>query len=275
MQLAYDASNHIPQSFDPLPSAWYNVKLIEGLETPVNGKPQSTYFKSVWEVIDGPHKGRKLFHNFNFKNDNEQAVKIAYDQLAAIMHAVGLLKIQTMEQLFEKPLQAKVKLKPAVYEEGSETEIKYEAGNDIKGFKALEGASGAVPGATGGGGLPPGFGDEPQAAAPDAAQASAPAAVIPAAAAAVIPKVEAQKRLVSTAKAGGATFEQFKAHDANWTEQMFVEQGYGVWETVEPAKPAAPVIPAAAAASPAAPASSDSAAATEGDDDTPPWLQGQ
>lgn len=280
MQVNFDATGHQPQSFDPLPSGWYNVRMVEGLETPVNGKPQNSYFKSVWEVIDGEYKGRKLFHNFNFKNDNEVAVKIAYDQLATIMHGVGLLKIQTMEQLFNKPLQAKVKLKPPVMEADGVTE-KYEAGNEIKGFRPLEGAAGSASAATGTGGLPEGFDDDQVAAAaselavaaetPKAAAIPSTAAAIPSTAA--IPAVAAKvKKLVMTDKLPGVTAAQFRETDPAWTDEKLVAEGYAKWVEVDAEVPKAETAVASIPAASTATAALPEASAADADDDTPPWL---
>lgn len=286
MQVNFDATGHEPQSFNPLPSAWYSVMMVEGLETPVKGKPDSTYFKSVWEVLDGEFKGRKLFHNFNFKNDNETAVKIAYDQLATICHAVGILKIQSMEQLFNKPLQAKVKLKAAVMEDDGVTE-KYEAGNEIKGFRPLEtdapaGAGGLPEGFGDSGGLPEGFSAGAEATPePEVKETpSTPATPKSPATAAAAPV----KKLVMTDKANGGTAEQFRAHDAAWTDELLVQEGYARWEEVKPAVPSTPKTPStpttpsapgttSAPAGTAAAASETTPATAADDDDTPPWLQ--
>lgn len=290
MQLNFDATNHVPTSFDPLPSAWYDVMMVEGKETPVKNKADCTYYAAIFEVISGKFKGRKLFHNFNFKNDNPKAVEIAYDQLGTICHAVGVLKPQVMDQLFNKPMQAKVKLKPAVMEEDGVTE-KYEAGNEIKGFKAIETGTGSA-----GGGLPEGFGDNaaqggglPEGftagAVVEQAKPEAAAASIPSAASATAPKEEAApvKKLVMTDKANGGTAEQFRAHDPAWTDDLLVKEGYARWEEVKPSVPSTPSTPS----TPSAPATSAPATEAAGstttqtsapadaaeDDDTPPWLQ--
>lgn len=266
MNLSFDATNHVPQSFDNLPAGWYPAILVEGEEKPTSKNNGDTYVASQFEIISGTGKGRKLFHNFNFKNQNEEAVRIAYDQLATIMHAVGVLKIQQFPELFNKPMQIKVALSKVVYEEDGVT-VKYEARNEIKGFKAIE-AAGA--GAAVGGGLPEGFAAAAVSTPAATTQAASPAAPLPTATA---PAPAAKERkLVMTAKANGGTAEQFKAHDAAWTDDLLVKEGYAEWIEVEaPASaPAAPTTPSSPASAPAA-----AAAAPAADDDTPPWLQGQ
>ena len=277
MNLNFDASGHQPQSFDLLPADWYTVVLTEGEEKPTsknNGTTNTdTYYSATFEIVGGKYNGRKLFHNFNFNNSNEDAKRIAFDQLASICHAVGILKVDSMNVLFNKPMQAKVKVRAAVMEEDGVTE-KYEARNEIKGFKAVEGAApaGSVAGA---GGLPAGFTAGTQATpAPAAASPATPAAAAATPAIPATPSIPATpvaapvKKLVMTEKAQGATPEQFRAADPAWTDQLLVDQGYAQWVEEAPAlaTPAVPVAPAPAAA-PAAPAA-------EGDD-TPPWLKAQ
>lgn len=289
MRVDFDATGHQPQSFDPIPAGWQPLAMVEGLEKPSSTVP-NTYYAAVFEVMDGPYKGRKLFHNFNFNNTNEQAVKIAYDQLATICHAVGIMKIQQMDDLFGKVLQGKIKVVPAVMEDDGET-VKYEPKNEIKGFKPLEDAvnlPGA--GAAAGGGLPEGFGDSAAAATaavatPEPAKPAA-AAAVPKAAAAIpaAAKPEPVKKLVMTDKLPGVTAEQFRETDPAWTDEALVRDGYAKWVLVEPEaaaipKPAAAAIPtpgatAAVATEQASPAA-DAAAADAGDDETPPWLQNQ
>lgn len=294
MNLSFDASGHKPQSFDTLPSGWYAMRLVEGEEKPSKSTPGNTYYAAVFEVIGGEFNGRKLFHNFNFNNSNEQAKAIAFDQLAAIMHGVGVLRIGSMNELFNKPIMGKVKYVGPVFEEDGVTE-KYEAKNEIKGFKPVEAGagSGAAAGASGGSSIPAGFAAgavvTPAAAASPAAASTPVAAASTPAVAASTPAASAPvaaaptKRLVMTEKAKGGTAEQFRAHDPAWTDDLLVQEGYAVWEIVEPPKPEVPTTPSVpstpTAATVTAPAGSTpsetSAPASAADDDTPPWLQQQ
>lgn len=294
MNLNFDASGHKPQSFDILPSGWYQMRLVEGEEKPSKSNPQNTYYAAQFEVIGGEFNGRKLFHNFNFNNVNDDAKRIAFDQLAAIMHGVGVLRIGTMNELFNKPIMGNVKAVAPVMEEDGVTE-KYEAKNEIKGFKGVEqGVSGAAAAAAGGG-LPAGFSTGAtvtQSAAaenPAAAAAASQAATGSPAAAASIPAATVAaaaptKRLVMTEKAKGGTAEQFREHDAAWTDELLVQEGYAIWEEAQPEKPKAPTTPsvpstpAATTATEAAgstPNQTSAPAAAEEDDETPPWLKQQ
>ena len=286
MQLNYDATNVTPRSFTPIPTSWQNMQLDSWEEKPTKKDNDDTYAACTFEVIDGEYKGRKLFYNLNVGLESSpQAKTIAFESLAAWMHACGVLKINTLDDLLRKPFSGKVKHVAAVLEEdGSE---KYAEKNEIKGFKKIEGAVGAS--AAPGGGLPEGFTSQAQAApaavaaSPAAAPASAPAAApaVPAAAPAPAPKI---KVLVMTAKANGMSAEQFRAHDAAWTDALLVQEGYAVIEERDDpaAKPAAPAVPATPAtpSTPSTPApaaaatESSSDASAQGDDDLPPWERG-
>lgn len=148
MQLNFNAAN-VPQSkpFEPIPTGWYNVKIVEITPTPTkdNATSGSWYLKLQLEVIDGEFKGRKLFHNLNMKNTNPEAVRISTEQLSTICHSVGRIQIGHTNELLGLPFMAKtsVKIDPT----GT-----YEPSNDVKGFKPLEQGGPGSMGAMGGGG---------------------------------------------------------------------------------------------------------------------------
>lgn len=141
MDINFDASQVAPsQPFMPLEPGWYTVKIIEQEPKPTkdNATSGSWYLKLVLEVMGGEHNGRKLFHNLNLKNANPEAMRIAYEQLSAICHAVGRIKIGKTEELNGLPMTAKVSIR-------TDPTGQYEPQNEIKGFKAVEGgASGGV-----------------------------------------------------------------------------------------------------------------------------------
>lgn len=119
-------------SFDPLPEGWYNVS-IAGAEVK-NTKAGTGQYIAVKYTVTGPsHEGRIVFGNLNIKNPNPDAEKIGRQQLGDLMRSVGLAKIKDTDQLIGGNLQIKLTVKPASGQ--------YDASNDIKGFKALVGAS--------------------------------------------------------------------------------------------------------------------------------------
>lgn len=156
--LNFDATTVVPDAGtgDPLPAGWYNVMVDESELKPTNdgaGARLATRFT----VLDGFAQGRKIFTGFNIKNANPVAQEIAFKQLSALAHAVGVLQVQDSAQLHGIPLKVRVKIKPA---SGG-----YEPSNDITAYKnineavTLAVAPAAAPGV--GGGMAPqagGFG---------------------------------------------------------------------------------------------------------------------
>jgi hypothetical protein len=177
IQLNFDARTVQPSApFEPLPTAWYNVKIVGAETKPTQKNNGDYYLELVEEVIDGSYAGRKVFDRLNLKNENPTAQEIAWRTLSAICHATGVLQVQTPQDLFGRPMQARVVLKPA----RTEGEKTYDAYNDVKGYKACDKQPGmSGPPASGPTGSPTPGGSPPWAGAP----APAPTAPAPAPAA--------------------------------------------------------------------------------------------
>lgn len=130
-QLNFDATQVDPQSsFDPIPAGWYRAIITESeLKQTRNGQGQ--YLQLTLQVLDGQYSGRHLWERLNLMNPSTAAVEIAQKTLSAICHAVGVLTPRDSAELHNKPLQVKVKVKPA--------EGEFEARNEISGYKAIDG----------------------------------------------------------------------------------------------------------------------------------------
>lgn len=150
-QLNFDATTVAPdegRDFAALPAGDYPV-LIEASEVKENQKRTGFYLELTHQVIDGPHKGRKLFDTITMTNrTSADAERIGRAQLSALCHAVGILRVQDSAELHNRPYLASVKIEPAKGE--------YAARNKVTARKPLGGA--------------------PCAAAPAMAPAAAPAA---------------------------------------------------------------------------------------------------
>ena len=106
---------HLPFAFDArtvdpatelgaLPSGEYIVAITDSaMESTKAGDGQ--FLKLVFSVLDGPHKGAKVFDRLNLVNRNQTAVEIAQRALSAICHAVGVMAVTQSEQLHDRPLQ--------------------------------------------------------------------------------------------------------------------------------------------------------------------------
>ena len=156
------AASDMPQgnnNYEPLPAGWYTANITQAeLKTTAAGDGQ--YIKVRYDITGPTHQGRVVFGNLNIKNASAKAEEIGRQQLGEIMRAIGLAKVQDTDQLIGASIQVKLEVRPARTDE--KTGKTYEASNDVKGFKAVNG------------GAAPTF----------AASAAAPAAAAPAASAA-------------------------------------------------------------------------------------------
>ena len=111
--LAFDANQVDPtDQFEALPAGDYPVIIVDSEMKPTRDN-RGQYLQLTLEVIDGPYKGRKMWDRLNLNNPNQQAVEIAQRQLSQICHAVGVLQVNDSLELHDKPLVARVKVRPA------------------------------------------------------------------------------------------------------------------------------------------------------------------
>ena len=143
-QLNFDASTVAPAvAPEVIPAGWYNAQMTASEMKPTSDGTGGM-LACEFTILSGEHAGRKQFVRLNLFNKNPVAVEIAYRTLSAICHAVGVIQVQDSQQLHGKPLQLKVALRPA----GPGSDGKhYEASNEIKGYKAIDGAGVPVAGA--------------------------------------------------------------------------------------------------------------------------------
>lgn len=107
----FDA-NDFPQTPDygPIPGGKY-VAAIVASEMRPNRAETGSYLQLTLEIIEGEHKGRRLWARLNLDNPSEIAQKIARAELAAICRAVGVLAPKDSEELHNLPLVINVKCK--------------------------------------------------------------------------------------------------------------------------------------------------------------------
>jgi hypothetical protein len=123
----------LPQgrSFEPIPAGWYQAKITEAdLKPTKDGTGQ--YIKLRYDILGPSHQGRVIYGNINLRNANPKAEEIGRQNLGDIARALGLAAVDDTDQLVGGDLQVKIAIKPA--QEG------YEPSNEVKAFKAIEGA---------------------------------------------------------------------------------------------------------------------------------------
>ena len=75
--------------YSPIPSGEY-MAIVKSAEVKDTKAGDGQYIKTQMEVIGGEHDGRKFWANFNVKNKNPEAVRIAMSDLKSMMLASGL-----------------------------------------------------------------------------------------------------------------------------------------------------------------------------------------
>lgn len=118
-------------NFEPLPAGWYSATITKAELSPTKDGT-GEYIKLRYDITGPSHQGRVVFGNLNIKNKSAQAEEIGRQQLGDLMRAIGLARVTDTDELIGKSLQIKLDIKPA--------DGKYEASNDVKGYKALSGS---------------------------------------------------------------------------------------------------------------------------------------
>ena len=130
MNRQFDANQVDPSNaFEVFAPGWYAAQ-IEKSEMKQTKAKDGSYLSLMFKILDGEAKGRTVFTNLNLDNPNPVAVEIAERNFSAICHATGILVVDDTNQLHGKPMQIKVSITPA--------EGRYEARNEVKGYKPLE-----------------------------------------------------------------------------------------------------------------------------------------
>ena len=119
-------------SYEPIPAGWYQA-IISNSEMKATRDGYGEYLSLTLQIIEGNYQNRLVFARINLKNANDVAVDIAKKDLAAICRAVGVMSPQASEELHDKPLMIKVKVRAAQGE--------YDASNDVAGYKSIEGGT--------------------------------------------------------------------------------------------------------------------------------------
>jgi hypothetical protein len=119
------------KNFSPLPAGWYTANISEA-EIKQTKAGTGEYISVKYSITGPTHEGRGVYGNVNIKNPTPKAEEIGRRQLGEIMRAIGLARIDNTDQLIGKSLSIKLEVKLSE---------QYGDGNEVKGFKALEGGS--------------------------------------------------------------------------------------------------------------------------------------
>lgn len=147
--LSFNATEVKPDAgfSDPVPAGWYNAVVVTGSEVKPTKDGTGTRANIRFKILDGQYANRLIFNGYNIKNASPKAEEIGRAQFSALLHAIGVLNLQDLQQLYDKPLKIRAKIIPA--KDG------YEAKNEVTTCKNINDTdgTGAV---TGGAAMPPG-----------------------------------------------------------------------------------------------------------------------
>lgn len=109
--LNFDATQVEPSTGkDPVPAGKY-VAVIVGSEMKPTKNGAGEYLECEYQIVDGEHKGRKLWSRHNLQHSNAQTVQIARGELSAICRAIGIMTPKDSAELHNLPLTITVKVK--------------------------------------------------------------------------------------------------------------------------------------------------------------------
>ncbi len=128
----FDATAVEPQqSLDPIPAGTYLAQVTESALRPLKSG-NGDGLQLTFEVLDGPFARRKVWMNLNVRHNNGTAQQIGQQQLSALCHAVGVLRLADTTQLHNKPVRIRVAIRK---------DEQYGDKNEIKGFEAAAGVA--------------------------------------------------------------------------------------------------------------------------------------
>ncbi len=122
---SFDATSVEPTTvYELLPAGKYRAQIVESEIRPTrNGMGQ--YLWLMIDILDGEHKGRKIFDQLNLVNPNPTTVEIAQRTLSAICHATGKMHVSDSEELHLIPMTIQVKIRPPKNGYGESNAIAY------------------------------------------------------------------------------------------------------------------------------------------------------
>lgn len=138
-----------PRDNTPLPAGLYTVE-ITGADVKPLKSGKGTGLSLEFTVIDPQaHAKRKVWQNLNIKHDNAQAEQIAQAELSALCRVVGIPVLEDSDQLFQRVLRIRTKVREAEGSYGPRAEVTgYEpAGAPLPAANAPAQAPAAAPAA--------------------------------------------------------------------------------------------------------------------------------
>lgn len=107
-ELNFDSTNIEPLApMTPLPKGRY-LAAITASEMKQTKAGDGEYLQLEFSVLEGQYTGRKVWSRLNLSNPNPKAEDMARRELAAICHAVTLVRIGDSAELHDRPVTIEV-----------------------------------------------------------------------------------------------------------------------------------------------------------------------
>ena len=133
---AFDASGVEPaKPYELLPAGMYVAQIVES-EMRVTKDGNGQFLWLMLDILEGPHRGRKLFDQLNLINSNPVTVDIGQRTLSAICHATGQIQVADSEELHLRPMTISISIKPPKNGYGERNAIQYVVPDAIKSGKS-------------------------------------------------------------------------------------------------------------------------------------------
>ncbi len=117
------------KAFDPVPAGKYLAAIVASEQKPTkNGSGQ--YLELQFEILEGPYKGRMVWHRLCLQHPNPVTTQIARGQLSALCRCVSVMQPRDSAELHNLPVVLVVKLK--------NRKDTNEPANEIRGFEKYE-----------------------------------------------------------------------------------------------------------------------------------------
>jgi len=136
----FDASS-VPtteKSFEVLAPGWYTAS-ITGAEVKATKSGTGQYLRVEYTISGPTGASRKVWSNYNVRNENPKAESIGRQQLAELLRAIGKPRLGDTDELIGSAVSIKVKVREAANG--------YDASNEVAGSKSLDGAAPPAPAA--------------------------------------------------------------------------------------------------------------------------------
>lgn len=134
--ITFDSTQTEPQKpldTTPLPAGKYTA-VVSKSDVKATKAGTGSFAEFEMDVIDGEHKGRKLWARLTLQNPNQTAVDIGRGQLSALCRAAGHFgQLADTAELHNKPVVVVVKIK--------RREDTGDLTNEVTGFEPCGGAS--------------------------------------------------------------------------------------------------------------------------------------